>query len=138
MPISNLTPPRKLYIHVYVKQIECNMYILFLGTLGLGVLSMQANAEIVHTKEIKLETSDIMMRYSSLIRADSINISSGTLHMEGEARLDTTARGNTQSVINPGVDPAGNGLGAGHGGFGGGADLINYTSGNILHWKVIF
>lgn len=99
---------------------------------------MQANAEIVHTKEIKLEMSDIMMRYSSLIRADSINISSGTLHMEGEARLDTTARGNTQSVINPGVDPAGNGLGAGHGGFGGGADLINYTSGNILHWKVIF
>lgn len=99
---------------------------------------MQANAEIVHTKEIKLEMSDIMMRYSSLIRADSINISSGTLHMEGEARLDTTARGNTQSVINPGVDPAGNGLGAGHGGFGGGADLINYTSGNNRHWKVIF
>lgn len=108
------------------------------GTLGLGILSMQANAEIIHTKEIKLETSDIMMRYSSLIQADSINISSGTLHMEGEARLDTTARGNTQSVVNPGVDPAGNGLGAGHGGFGGGADLINYTSGNILGCIVVF
>lgn len=99
---------------------------------------MQANAEIIHTKEIKLETSDIMMRYSSLIQADSINISSGTLHMEGEARLDTTARGDTQSVVNPGVDPAGNGLGAGHGGFGGGADLVNYTSGNILGFKVVF
>ena len=101
-----------------------------LGTLGLGVLSMQAQAEMIHTKEIKLEASDIMMRYRSLIQADSINISAGTLHMEGEASLDTVGRGKPQTIINPGVDPAGNGLGAGHGGFGGGADLANYTSGN--------
>lgn len=36
------------------------------------------------------------------------------------------------------MDLVGNGLGAGYGGFGGGVDFINYISGNIFGFKVVF
>lgn len=99
---------------------------------------MQVNVEIIYIKEIKLEILDIMMRYSLLIQVDSINISSGIFYMEGEVRLDIIVRGDIQFVVNSGVDLVGNGLGAGYGGFGGGADFINYISGNIFGFKVVF
>lgn len=36
------------------------------------------------------------------------------------------------------MDLVGNGLGAGYGGFGGGVDFVNYISGNIFGFKVVF
>jgi hypothetical protein len=43
---------------------------------------MQAKAEILHDTVLKLEVSDLMMRYDSHITADNITITAGKIHME--------------------------------------------------------
>ena len=94
---------------------------------------MQAHAEIVHDRDMRLEIADVMMRYQSMIQGDTITLGAGSVHMEGEARLDTSGRGEDWSSVGDGtVDPAGYGIGAGHGGYGGGSDLLNYTHGKHI------
>lgn len=93
------------------------------------MLSLQAEAEIIHDGVLNLEVSDIMMRYASHINADNITIEVGTLHMEGEAKINTTGR----SVVweGPGdgwIDNEGVGVGGSHGGFGGGNVASNYSN----------
>lgn len=93
---------------------------------------MQAITEIIHDTVLKLEVSDLMMRYDSHITADNITIIAGTIHMEGEAKLNTSGR----SVVwdSPGdgmVTNGGFGVGGSHGGYGGGNVQSNYTTGII-------
>lgn len=65
-----------------------------------------------------------------MIQGDTIKLTAQSVHMEGEARLDTGGRGLIwTSVGNAGLDATGAGLGGGHGGYGGGADIMNYTQG---------
>lgn len=90
---------------------------------------MEAKAEIIHETVLDLEVSDLMMRYDSHITADNITIAAGKLHMEGEAKLNTTGR----SVVwaSPGdgvVDSSGAGVGGSHGGYGGGHVQTNYST----------
>ena len=105
----------------------------FIGSLGIGLLSMQANSLINHEDHFNLMASDIMMRYSSEITANQISIETGSIHQEGEALLDVTARGGSATEGDGGVLAGdGAGVGAGHGGYGGGADLDNFTSGSFF------
>ncbi|KAH3816439.1 hypothetical protein DPMN_117955 [Dreissena polymorpha] len=54
---------------------------------------MQADAVIDHTDHFNLESSDIHMRFDSLISANRITISVADLHMEGDAALDVSSMG---------------------------------------------
>lgn len=105
-------------------------YFLFVsGQLGIGQLSMQAESLINHEDHFNLMAADIMMRFSSEITANQITIETGSIHQEGEANLYVTARGSGISDGEGSVAVDGGGIGAGHGGYGGGADVDNYTSG---------
>ena len=90
---------------------------------------MQAESLINHESHFNLMASNIMMRYASQITADQITIETGSIHQEGEATLDVTARGVNATEGEGGVADDGAGIGAGHGGYGGGSDTKNYTSG---------
>ena len=90
---------------------------------------MQANALINHEGHFNLMAADIMMRFSSEITANQITIETGSIHQEGEATLDVSLRGNNAGDGTGSVASDGAGIGAGHGGYGGGADVDNYTSG---------
>jgi len=65
------------------------------GVLGIGRLAMQAESVIDHASHFNLESSNIHMRFASLITADQITVTAGQIHMEGDAALDVTG----QSVI---------------------------------------
>ena len=102
------------------------------GSLGLGQLSIQAGSKINHKDHFNLMASDIMMRYDSEITANQITIQAGSIHQEGEAMLDVSGRGGTEgtgdggTVLEREIEV---GIGAGHGGYGGGADLVDLNSG---------
>ena len=98
-----------------------------LGSLGVGQLSLQATSFINHEDHFSLMASDIMMRYASKISANKITIDAGSVHQEGEATLLVTARGREESKGMGDITADGSGLGAGHGGYGGGADKLNHT-----------
>ncbi|KAL4230250.1 hypothetical protein ACF0H5_010636 [Mactra antiquata] len=104
------------------------------GVLLIGRLAMQSGAVIDHTDHFNFEVSDIHMRYNSMITANRITVVATNIHMEGEASLDTTARGGegnyTTSQGNVVTINGHNvGLGAGHGGYGGGSDHDPYETG---------
>ena len=90
---------------------------------------MQAESLINHESHFNLMASDIMMRYASQITADQITIETGSIHQEGEATLDVTGRGEDSTAGQGGIADDGAGIGAGHGGYGGGSDMMNLTSG---------
>jgi hypothetical protein len=94
---------------------------------------MQAKAEILHDTVLKLEVSDLMMRYDSHITADNITITAGKIHMEGEAKINTTGRSVVWDAPGDGmVDGNGYGVGGSHGGYGGGNVQSNFTNGWCL------
>ena len=101
------------------------------GSLCIGQLSLQAKALINHEEHFNLISSDIMMRFSSSITANQITIETGSIHQEGEATLDVSTRGNSSTAGIGSVASDGAGIGAGHGGYGGGADAENFTSGQL-------
>ena len=93
---------------------------------------MQAGSLINHAYHFNLMASDIMMRYDSEITANQITLQVGSIHQEGEAKLDVSGRGGTAETGNGGTVTEGEievGIGAGHGGYGGGADLVDLNSG---------
>ena len=92
---------------------------------------MQAKALINHEEHFNLISADIMMRFSSSITANQITIETGSIHQEGEATLDVSTRGNSSTAGVGSVASDGAGIGAGHGGYGGGADAENFTSGQL-------
>ena len=56
------------------------------------------------------------------------------LSLEGESMLDVSGRGPEAGIgLGAGVDALGMMLGAGHGGFGGGSNLVNYTQGKYIN-----
>ncbi|KAK3576663.1 hypothetical protein CHS0354_004948 [Potamilus streckersoni] len=100
------------------------------GTLVLSKLSLQANAKLNYqVGRFQLDVSEVMMRHGSKISADILSMSVSTLHLAGEATLDVSARGGTGRTENQGYTLNNIGTGAGHGGYGGGANLHNYTQG---------
>ena len=70
-----------------------------------------------------------MMRYSSLIIAEEITITTGSLLLEGDATLDVSGLGASSEIGDGVVLPDGAGVGGGHGGYGGGADKTDFGSG---------
>ena len=93
---------------------------------------MQAGAKINHEDHFNLMASDIVMRFDSEITANQITIEAGSIHQEGEATLDVSSRGGSAEAGDGGtIDEEEHivGIGAGHGGYGGGADLIDLVSG---------
>ena len=92
---------------------------------------MQAHSKFIHEKYLRLTVSNVMMRYSSQIKAVTINLEIGDVHVEGEATIDCSGR-NLEASGGLGrgeVTSVGHGVGGGHGGYGGGADIVNYGSG---------
>ena len=67
-----------------------NSIISNLGTLGIGILTLQANALIYHADHFNLEVSNLHMRYNSTITGNRITVSAKDIMMEGEASFDTT------------------------------------------------
>ncbi|XP_072025321.1 uncharacterized protein [Amphiura filiformis] len=98
------------------------------GKIRLGVLNLEAKSLLTYPNHMHLIISDINMRYKSSIVAESVKIQASNIHIEGEAVIQTTARGPTEGD-SPGGSVGDRGTGAGHGGFGGCADLLNYTTG---------
>ena len=90
---------------------------------------MQANSLVDHETHFNLISSDIMMRFSSLIVAKQITIETGSIHQEGEATLYVPAVAGSAMTGVGGVLADGAGIGGGHGGYGGGSDQDNYHSG---------
>ena len=79
---------------------------------------------------MQLDINDITMRYKSRIEAESVMIRASNVHIEGEAEIQTSGRGpGPEEGDSPGGRVDGVGTGAGHGGFGGGADLLDYAIG---------
>ena len=76
-----------------------------------------------------------MMRYASHINADNITIEVGKLHMEGEAKINTTGRSVVWQAPGDGsTDGNGHGTGGSHGGFGGGNVESEYTKSKCFRW----
>lgn len=93
---------------------------------------MQAGSKINHEDHFNLMVSDIMMRYDSEITANQITVQAGSIHQEGEAKLDVSGRGGSAGTGDGGTVTEGEyevGIGAGHGGYGGGADIVDLNSG---------
>jgi hypothetical protein len=63
------------------------------GTLGIGILALQANSLIDHSDHFHLEVSNLHMRYNSTISANRITIGATDVMMEGEASFVTTGMG---------------------------------------------
>ena len=108
------------------------------GSLCIGQLSLQANTLINHENHFNLTSSDIMMRFSSSIIANQITIETGSIHQEGEATLDVSTRGNSNTRGVGSVGSDGGGIGAGHGGYGGGAYTKNFNSGQLNSQPNVF
>lgn len=81
------------------------------------------------------------MRYASVIEAETVHVKSSFIFVEGDAVIDTSGRGpDSGSGDQPGgvIDGTpGTGTGAGHGGFGGGTDVLGFTTGKPKN-KVFF
>ena len=97
-----------------------------LGQLVLSGLKLEEHGSIEHPTHLHLITSELTMRYASRLHSKQITLEVGTAHVEGEASVDVTGQEGGQP---PGVSPEGYGLGGGHGGYGGGAHAVNFTSG---------
>ena len=103
----------------------------------LSDVSLEANSRLTHPEQLHLVASSILMRYASHLEAREITLEVRYLHMEGEAMLETSGRGPVTTDYVGAVDPSGHGLGGGHGGFGGGSDLINFTMGQCCQLDII-
>ena len=99
------------------------------GTMIFSQVSLQASSSLVHPSQLHLVVSDIMMRAMSSFEARNITLAVGSMHMEGRARLDTTGGAPVCGAGVGGVEGNDTGCGGGHGGYGGGSDVVNYTSG---------
>ena len=102
------------------------------GVLKLGVLKLEAQSILTYPNHMQLDVNDIVLRYKSSISAQSVNIQATNVHIEGEAVIDTMGRGPGAETGDGGgfrLEGSLVGTGGGHGGYGGGADLLNYTSG---------
>ena len=108
------------------------------GTLSFTQLTLQAEAEISHTHHLHLLTANVILHYNTLIEADNITLETGSLHLEGSARLDTSGRGaNISNSWGPGgLDNKLYGTGGGHGGFGG-SSLHNDSGKSIVYFYAI-
>ena len=107
-------------------------YLTVVGVIRLGVLKLEAQSLLTYPNHMQLDVNDILLRYQSKISAQSVNIRATNVHIEGEAVIDTIGRGpGAESGEGGGarLESSSVGIGGGHGGFGGGADLQNYTSG---------
>ena len=56
-------------------------------------LSLQARAVYTYTTDLRLDVSNIMMRYASVIEAETMELEVHDFHLEGAATLDVAARG---------------------------------------------
>ena len=95
----------------------------------LSDVSLEANSRLTHPQQLHIVASSLHMRHATLLESREITLEVGYLHMEGEALLNTSGCGPVAFDRKNAVDPNGYGLGGGHGGFGGGSDLINFTMG---------
>ena len=114
---------------------ECFILLTTPGVLKLGVLRLEAQSVMTYPYHMQLDVNYIMMRYKSRISAESVNIQATNVHIEGEAVIDTRGRGpvaETGEGTGTRLDGSSVGTGGGHGGYGGGADMLNYTSGKDL------
>ena len=103
----------------------------------LSDISLEANSRLTHPEQVYLVASSVLMRHASHLEAREITLEVGYLHMEGETMLDTSGRGPVTTDYLTAVDPSGHGLGGGHGGFGGGSDLINFTMGQCCQLHIV-
>lgn len=75
------------------------------------------------------------MRYSSSVKAETVHLKSTFAYIEGDAEINTSGRGplagrgQSPGVVIEGISATG--TGAGHGGYGGGADRLNFANGEI-------
>ena len=92
---------------------------------------MQAYAQVTHQKNLILTASNIMMRYKSQISAATVSLNVGDIHLEGESAINCNGRGpqQTSGSGDGSLTSELYGSGAGHGGYGGGADDKNFTAG---------
>ena len=103
------------------------------GEMVLSDVTLEANSRLTHPQHLHLVTSSVLMRHGSRLEARDITLEVTHLHMEGEAALDTSGRGPVATDPTTAVDPSGHGLGGGHGGFGGGSDVVNFTKGQCCN-----
>ena len=116
---------------------------LFTGHIRLGHLELEARSGLTSPTHLYIDAANIIMHYQSYITAESITMQVNDLSLEGESVLDVSGRGPEAGIgLGAGVDVLGMMLGAGHGGFGGGANLVNYTQGKyiylLLFWAQLF
>jgi hypothetical protein len=83
-------------------------------------VTLEADAVINHPTTLHLQSSSILMRYSSALQAETIILEAGLLHLEGEAVLDVRGAGDLTGRGAGGLTLDGHGMGGGHGGYGGG------------------
>lgn len=58
--------------------------------MHLLYMSMQAQSTMSYPQRLMLVVNNMMMRYSSQILAESIEMRATDVHIEGDARLDVT------------------------------------------------
>ena len=101
---------------------------MFEGRLSFGQLELEAGSSLTSPTSLRLEASNIIMYYISQITAESIHLVVNDLMVEGDARIEVSGRGPSAGMgTGAGTEISGVALGASHGGFGGGADIFNYT-----------
>ncbi len=98
------------------------------------MLHLEAESHLTYPNHMELDINDINMRYKSSIVAESVKIKASNIHIEGEAVIQTSARGpGGGEGDSPGGSVGNRGTGAGHGGFGGCNELLDYTTGIVLY-----
>ncbi|PIK55149.1 hypothetical protein BSL78_07879 [Apostichopus japonicus] len=103
------------------------------GTLKLDLLELRANSHLTYPTNLNFELGELLMRYASVLEAEKIHLKSTFVYIEGDASINTAGRGPGAGLGKaPGVITSTSsyiGSGAGHGGYGGGADVVNFSNG---------
>lgn len=109
------------------------MMFFFLGTLKLDLLELRANSHLTYPTNLNFELGELLMRYASVLEAEKFHLKSTFVYIEGDASINTAGRGPGAGLGKaPGVITSTSsyiGSGAGHGGYGGGADVVNFSNG---------
>lgn len=115
------------------------MMFFFLGTLKLDLLELRANSHLTYPTNLNFELGELLMRYASVLEAEKIHLKSTFVYVEGDASINTAGRGPGAGLGKaPGVITSTSsyiGSGAGHGGYGGGADVVNFSNGKENPFK---
>lgn len=100
----------------------------------MDLLELRARSRMTYPTNLKLELGKLEMRHSSEVEAKIVHVKSTFLFVEGGAVINTSGKGpDFEMGHQPGAVTVGStGTGAGHGGYGGGADVLNFTTGRFL------